>query len=44
VRDAHILGVCGDGRKIDIHELLYDGRPIDPPELARWLRTETETP
>jgi methionyl-tRNA formyltransferase len=44
VRDAHILGVCGDGREIDIHELLYDGRPIDPPELARWLRTETETP
>jgi methionyl-tRNA formyltransferase len=34
VEDNALLGVCGDGRAIVIHELLHDGRVIDAPAFA----------
>ena len=37
VVDATIIGVCGDGGRITIHELLADGRSVSPDTLAALL-------
>jgi len=37
VVDNYILGVGGDGRALEIHELLCDGRPLSPADLKRAL-------
>ena len=37
VVDAAIVGVCGDGQSIAVHELLADGRSIGPDTLAALL-------
>jgi methionyl-tRNA formyltransferase len=37
VVDNHIFGVGGDGRALEIHELLCDGKPISPADLQTAL-------
>ncbi len=37
VEDNAILGVCGDGRTLNIHALLCEGNPIAPQELQMLL-------
>lgn len=37
VVDNHIIGVCGDGRTLLIHELLANGKPVSPLELQQTL-------
>jgi methionyl-tRNA formyltransferase len=37
VVDNCIFGVCGDGRTLQIHELLADGKPVAPAELQKIL-------
>jgi methionyl-tRNA formyltransferase len=37
VVDNRIIGVCGDGRAILIHQLLADGKPVSPDELRKLL-------
>ena len=37
VVDSAIVGVCGDGGRLAVHELLADGRSIGPDALAALL-------
>lgn len=37
VVDNCMVGVCGDGRTLLIHELLADGKPVSPAELQQTL-------
>jgi methionyl-tRNA formyltransferase len=37
VVDNCIFGVCGDGRALQIHELLADGKAVSPAELKKIL-------
>ncbi|MGZ5789764.1 MAG: formyltransferase, partial [Burkholderiaceae bacterium] len=37
VVDNQIIGVCGDGRAIVIHQLLIDGKAVSPDELQKIL-------
>lgn len=37
VVDNCIFGVCGDGRALQIHRLLADGKPVTPSELQQLL-------
>ncbi|RJG06324.1 formyltransferase [Noviherbaspirillum cavernae] len=37
VADNRIFGVGGDGRALEIHELLCDGKPLSPTDLQRAL-------
>jgi methionyl-tRNA formyltransferase len=43
VEDNALLGVCGDGRAIVIHELRHDGRAIDPAAFARLIHSSRHT-
>lgn len=38
VHDDTILGTCGDGQSIIIHELLENGKPVSPPTLSKLLQ------
>jgi methionyl-tRNA formyltransferase len=37
VVDNRVFGVGGDGRALDIHQLLADGKPVSPMELQQTL-------
>jgi methionyl-tRNA formyltransferase len=39
VEDNALLGVCGDGRALVIHELWHDGRAIEPAAFARLIHS-----
>lgn len=40
VVDNGMLGVCGDGRALLIHELLADGKAVSPAELQQTLASQ----
>jgi methionyl-tRNA formyltransferase len=40
VVDNCIFGVCGDGRMLQIHELLADGKTVSPAELQKILKID----
>jgi methionyl-tRNA formyltransferase len=43
VEDNALLGVCGDGRALAIHELRHEGHAIDPAAFASLIHSSRHT-
>jgi hypothetical protein len=44
VDGGRIIGVCGDGGVIDVHELRHDTVAVDAATLNAWLQHERNPP